>query len=413
MTISVENIAPFIHTEQIQKFLDHPCFLPQQVPPVNLPDPFATYTDLLDNVYLWNSQEKGGVRTFIHDCLKTVSVNAHDIDALTYWQQEKLLSVLTLLAHCYRWNYLPPAPEEFLKQEMEFPNQLWKPLVYIADRLQHPLCGTLWSTKLMNFKAEGQQPGTELQVDKIQFNHLSLTHNWVCREHQEQLEHWIKIFIMTEVEGAAACKACMDILTCVERNDPEKLGGSLKVLHEGILKITAVFNREVRGQKLCMNLWRQHIQPSFVWGLKDAGRPDLLEGVSGLQIGCLQLIDLVLGLDMESVMGKAMLTSRKYFPKHSRDLFNDLEPYRYNLRNFLKNKRDKNLTAQYNQCIEALESYRVSHRQRGKAYIKGDGSARSITTTGLSVKSSYEAASHFEADMNERIQETLKGKIGI
>lgn len=405
-------MPPFVLAEQIQLFLKHPSFLPQKVPQIQLPIPFNKYVDLLDRIHLWNSKDRGGVRSFLYNTLTDVSIDNRQIDALSYWEQEKLLSVLTLLAHCYRWNYLPPEPEEFQKQHMDFPDQLWKPLTYVADKLGHLHCGTLWSIMLMNFQVDGQVPGANLLIDKLQFQDLILAHNWVCKEFQGQLEHWIKIFIMTEVVGTTANKACMDILNAMIENDKEMLANALDLLYEGILGITTVFNREVRGQKLNMAQWREHIQPSFVWGLMDTPSQSLLEGVSGLQIGCIQLMDLVLGLEMESTMGKAMLTSRKYLPKHSRDFLEAIEPYRNKLKAFLKRKDDKALNAKYNLCIDALESYRVSHKQRGKAYIKGDGSPRSITTTGLSVQNSFEAIKQFDADMEERIQETVKEKIG-
>ncbi len=405
-------MLPFVLPEQIQIFQSHPSFLPLKVPHTQLPEPFNIYVNLLNNMHLWNSKDRGGVRSFLDNALLDVSFNNKQIDALDYWEQEKLLSVLTMLAHCYRWNYLPPEPEEFLKHNMSFPDQLWKPLTYIADKLEHPHCGTLWSIMLMNFKVKGQAPGTNLQIDKISFQDLSLAHNWVCQEFQGQLEHWIKIFIMTEVVGTTANKACVQVLNAIEENDNELLGKALELLHESIIGITNVFNREVRGQKLNMAQWREHIQPSFIWGLKDSQSQSLLEGASGLQIGCIQLMDLVLGVEMESTMGKAMMASRKYFPKHSRDLLDALEPFRSILKSYLIRINDQTLIHKYNQCLIALESYRVSHKQRGKAYIKGDGTSKSITTTGLSVQSSLEAIQQFDVDMEERIQETINEKIG-
>lgn len=404
-------MPPFVVNERIQLFLNHPSFMPLKVPHTQLPEPFNIYVDLLNNVHLWNSKDQGGIRSFLYNAFSDVSYDNKQIDALDYWEQEKLLSVLTMLAHCYRWDYLPPEPEEFLKQNMSFPDQLWKPLSYVADRLDHPHCGTLWSIMLMNFQVKGQAPGTNLQIDKITFQDLSLAHNWVCKEFQGQLEHWIKIFIMTELVGTTANKACIQVLNAITENDKEVLGKALELLHESIVGITTVFNREVRGQKLNMAQWREYIQPSFIWGLRDTQSQSLLEGVSGLQIGSIQLMDLVLGLEMESTMGKAMMGSRKYFPKHSRDFLGALEPYRNNLKSYLKKINDLTLNEKYNLCIDALESYRVSHKQRGKAYIKGDGTSKSITTTGLSVQNSLEAITQFDEDMEERIQETIKEKI--
>lgn len=390
----------------IAEFIKHPSFIPSKVPLDTLPRPFDIYVSLLDSVNLVNTKENGGVRKYVDAVLATIRIDLSKIDALNYWEQEKLLSVLTLLAHCYRWNYLPPCPEEYLKRQMDFPEKLWKPLTHVADLLAHPYCGTQWSTTLMNFQLKTHKPGTDITIDKIKYSDLSIGHSWVASEHRHQLEQWIKIFVMTDLVGTTANKACLELLKAVDEDKMDAVSRTLDLLNEGIQQIASVFNREVRGQKLNIEQWRNHIQPTFIWGIISDASGIPLEGASGLQVGCIQLIDLVLGLEMESKMGQAMMASRKYFPKHKRLLLERLEPYRNHLKAYVQEKNDHELWQKYNQCIDALESYRISHRQRGKAYIKGDGSPKAITTTGLSIQSTEDAVKHFEIDMDERIKET-------
>lgn len=404
MKASVAN--DFATKTFMSDFLLHPSFVPAKVPLMKLPAPFDTYIRILDVLHTVNTASKGGVRNFIETALSTLSIDVVQIDSLSYWQQEKLLSVLTCLAHCYRWDYLPPSPNEYQRKHLEFPEKLWAPLTHVADKLGHLYCGSHWSTTLLNFQIKDQLPGTDLLLEQVRAEDIYIAHSWVSSELQPQLEQWIRIFVMTDIAGAVANKACMDILQNIEFDNIDGVSLGLDRLHEGIGKIASVFNREVRGQKLDIAAWRNHIQPTFIWGIisDDSGTP--LEGASGLQVGCIHVIDITLGLDMDSKMGKALMESRKYFPKHDRVFLQQLESYRSHLKTYVLEQNNASLTQKYNRCLEALESYRISHRQRGKMYIQGDGSPKEITTTGLSIQSSNDAIEHFEIDMNERIKET-------
>lgn len=392
----------------MENFLKHPSFVPAKVPLMKLPAPFDTYIRILDVLHTVNTASKGGVRVFIENALSTVSLELIQIDSLSYWQKEKLLSVLTMLAHCYRWNHLPPSPHEYERKSIEFPEKLWAPLTYVADKLGHLYCGSHWSTTLLNFQVKGQEPATELALEHIKSEDIYIAHSWVSPELRPQLEQWIRIFVMTDIAGAVANRACIEILQGIEANSIPEVSKNLDLLYEGIGKIASVFNREVRGQKLDIAAWRNHIQPTFIWGIISDHSGVPLEGASGLQVGCIHLIDITLGLEMDSKMGKALMESRKYFPRHDRNFLQQMEPYRAHLKSFISEKNDPSLTEKYNKCVEALESYRVSHRQRGKVYIQGDGSPKAITTTGLSIQSSDDAIKHFEIDMNERIKETTE-----
>lgn len=398
--------VPNPNEEILMDFLKFPSFIPEKIPLKDLSAPFDIYVDLLDTIYLVNSEAQGGVRKFLEDSLETFTLDVEQIEALNYWEQEYLFAVLTMLAHSYRWNYLPPSPEEYLKKEVDFPDALWKPLTYVADRLEHPYCGTLWSTMLLNFQLKSHMPGAAIDLDQVRYEDIHITHSWVAQEYHQQLEQWIKVFVMTDLVGATANVACIHILQGIMKNDAIAVSTALDQLYQGIHKIAAVFNREVRGQKLNIEQWRNYIQPTFIWGVvsDDTGIP--LEGASGLQVGCIQIIDLVLGVEMQSKMGQAFMASRKYLPKKARLLLEYLEPYRHHLKNFLQETNDASMLHKYKQCLEVLENYRISHRQRGKIYIQGDGSPKAITTTGLSIQSSDDAIKHFELDMNERIKET-------
>lgn len=402
----METVPFILNSKTVSEFLDFPSFIPPNIPLITLPKPFDFYIEILDNIHLVNTQSKGGVRQFVDLNLRTFKCNISLIDNLSGNQKEKLLSVLTMIAHCYRWNYLPPCEEEYRKQNMVFPSMLWEPLKYVANCLDHPYCGTLWSTTVSNFQLIGKSPDTQINLENTGINDIVIAHSWVENNLLNQLQQWVRVFIMTEIVGSYANKACFKIMKAVQEGNIANIEGGLEDLLIGIKKITSVFNQEIRGQKLDIHLWRNYIQPTFIWGIISEGSEFPLEGASGLQVGCVHLIDLTLGIAMDSKMGKAMMESRKYFSKKHRELFAHLESNRFQLKNYISNRNIYSLTLKYNSCIHALEAYRVSHKQRGKLYIKGDGTSKSITTTGLSVNYSNEAANHFEKDMQDRIEET-------
>ncbi len=402
-------------------FLKHPLFLNYKNPAKILPDKFKIYADILNNVHNYNNCNQG-MRHFIEQQLQfnAQNINKNDLNLLNATEQNDVFNVLSMLCHCYRWNYVPAPVEAYALKNLDFPHNLWQPFCYLADILQQPYCGTLYSTTVSNFYLSNYQAHERYDFNQISFDDIHILYNWLPQEYALQLNQWVKIFVMTEMQGGYANVACMDILQAIFNDDVPKLKTALIDLNQGIHKITDVFSKQVRNTTLNIDLWRQVVQPIFIWGLQSDDKYDYpLEGASGLQVGCIQLIDTILGLDMESFMGKSLLKSRMYFPFAMRTFFTNIEQLRYELTNYINNikingNNNNNyadyseLKILYNACVESMLAYRKSHVQRGKLYIKGDGTEKQITTTGLSVNSSINAAQEFEKDMQERIQENTK-----
>ena len=388
-------------------FFETPVFLSKVNPLKEIAAPFNVYSDLLNSLYKYNNLSSGGVRKVIKKVLLEKEFNFDNIKILTKLEKEKLYSVLAILCHCYRWDYLPPSKDQYKITKLDFPKKLWTPFCLLSDEFEIPYCGTLFTTTVSDFKITNKACGESYDFKEIEFDDIEVNHIWIEERYAKELEQWIKVFVMTEMKGGYSNLACLDILKAIVLDDLNRLKKGLENLHQGIKEITKVFNTQVRNVFLNIDLWRNYVQPSFIWGLEsDPKFKYALEGASGLQVGCIHLLDLVLGIEMQSKMGEAMMNSRKYFPKEFRELLNSIEPYRYLLKEYLFKINNDELTNLYNRNISALKSYRKSHKNRGKVYIKGDGSEKQITTTGLSIKTSDIAIEDFEKDMSERIKET-------
>jgi hypothetical protein len=388
-----------------EHFLQHPVFLPLKNPDPSLPSPFSFYVDVLNEIYLHN-HPNGGCRAWITRSLLGHTVPTAQIVLLSFEQKETLLSVLSVLCHCYRWDYVPAPPDIYQIKKLVLPDNLWRPFCFLSDLLKSPYCGTLYSTTTSNFHLTTCAPGVDYRFDKVVFEDIAINCAWLPQIYAKELEQWVKIFVMTEMEGGHANQAAVHALNSVLRCDAVAVKIQLQALLVGIQRLTKLFGVHVRGSKLDIGLWRNVVQPIFIWGLaSDATSEQPLEGASGLQVGCIQLIDLILGTKMESTMGRAMLNSRKYMPERFRQLFDELEPFRSTVVDFVNQSADEEIIDLYNSCLNATKLYRTSHMQRGKIYINGDGQEKLITTTGLSISQSSTAAVDFEKDMLERIHE--------
>ncbi len=407
MTVINYNLIDEFINHEAENFLLHPVFLSSSNPSKILPDKFQVYSNILSLLSLYNNPSLG-MRSFIEQQLQNKDIiSFNDIAMLNKNQLKAVFNVLSMLCHCYRWNYLPPEDETYALKILNFPDKLWQPFCLIADILKQPYCGTLYSTTTSNFYIVNYKENEKYNFKDINFDSINILYNWLPQENAEQLQQWVKIFVMTEMQGGYANTACISILCSILNQDKAKLKLGLKELNSGIHKITDIFSKQVRSSLLDVSLWRKIVQPFFIWGLKsDKNYNFPLEGASGLQVGCIQLIDTILGLEMNSFMGKSLIKSRMYFPYEMRMFFIKIEQLRYELIKYVQNNsQDNELKELYNSCINSMLAYRKSHMQRGKLYIKGDGSEKKITTTGLSVQSSLNANKEFEKDMQERINE--------
>jgi hypothetical protein len=154
-----------------------------------------------------------------------------------------------------------------------------------------------------------------------------------------------------------------------------------------IKKIIDVFNQEVNSAQIDHKLWREVIQPTFIWGLKDTSSGCRLEGASGLQVGIIHCLDNALGIESNSEMAKAAIISREYMPIQHREFLEVLDKTKYIIRKYVQESNNAVTKEKYNECLKLLSIFRSIHKGKGIKYIKGDGQHKILTTTGLSENS--------------------------
>lgn len=384
-------------------------FLPSYVPLSTLPVRLAHYTEALDLLPATYSRDLGGVREWMDERFRNFNPDLlSEIATLNDPEQHKLLVVLSILAHTYRWDSVPAPRSAYETKTLQLPAGIEKPFFFLADLLDQPRCGTLWSTTISNWRMKGRRGGDSYRNEEMTLENLQIAHSWFPPPMHEQLERWVLVFTLMEARGAPVIR---DLVALIEAAARENVPMSIDLFHNlsaNLSRMIKVFHREIRFRSLDKNLWREWIQPTFIWGL-ESGSGEQLEGASGLQLGAVQCVDIALGVEGESAMGKAVIESRKYMPKPHRLFLAALDGAGNVVRDFVVRSRSNELKRQYNECISIMARFRTSHQARGAAYIRGDGSPKTITSTGLSLSGEESAVQVFDEAMEERLRETRQG----
>lgn len=383
-------------------------FLPSYVPLSTLPARLAHYTEALDLLPATYSRDLGGVRKWMDERFRDFDPDLlPEIATLNDREQHKLLVALSILAHTYRWDSVPAPRSAYETETLQLPAGIEKPFFFLTDLLDQPRCGTLWSTTISNWRMKGRRGGDGYRNDEVTMENLQIAHSWFPSPMHEQLERWVLIFTVMEARGAPVIRDLVALIEAAAREDVPASIDLFRSVSANLSRMMKVFHREIRFRNLDKNLWREWVQPTFIWGL-ESGSGERLEGASGLQLGAVQCVDIALGVEGESAMGKAVIESRKYMPKPHRLFLAALDGARNVVRDFVIRSRSDELERQYNDCIGIMARFRTSHQARGAAYIRGDDSPKTITSTGLSLSGEESAVQVFGEAMEERIRETTQ-----
>ena len=127
-------------------------FLPPAVPLDHLPAPFEPFLKECAELPYPFPAERGGVRTWLNDLFKDDNpAITSAIDGLRYMERLKLMTVLSILGHSFRWDTVPPRPEMVALTHLEFPAGLDTPWTHLAMLMNQPRVGTMWSLLLCNW----------------------------------------------------------------------------------------------------------------------------------------------------------------------------------------------------------------------------------------------------------------------
>jgi extracellular factor (EF) 3-hydroxypalmitic acid methyl ester biosynthesis protein len=399
-------------------------FLPPRVPPEHLPPPFDGYTAACEEL-AERLTAAAGTRRWLDRRFAEADGTVEAVAGLDDLGAHKLLSTLTALAHAYRWNTLPPAPERFAEWRIELPAGIADPLAVVAKRLEHPRHGTTWSLHLCNWRMTDRPGGATFVPAELDRERLRIAFPWLAPPRRADLEAFSLTFVLTEARGAEVLDAVRHAFSAVAEEDVHETGYALDKLAGAVERMAEPFVRTIRNPHVDTRTWLEWVQPLFAWAA-DTSEPAGLAtpGPSGMQTGVIQALDAALTVPAESFLGRAALDGRRFMPGHHRRFLAALDAARGVLPGFVEAARDPQLAFLFNECVRGLRTWRVVHQKRGAQYLRaGRTMSGPRVSTGLAVpwtpdrdRASQttavamedDAVATFERTMTERILETSR-----
>ncbi|GAA0498526.1 hypothetical protein [Deinococcus depolymerans] len=386
-------------------------FLPPTAPLLDLPGPFQRLLDAI--AALAPAYQGSGVRAALLDLDAALGDRRDDARQLSPAQQEALLSATAILMHLFRWNAVPVPPVRF-QERPAFPPHLRALFRDLSAAHDLPACGTMHTLKYLNWRSDALTPGEPYHAGQVQAGQVRIAHNWHVtpagddRDLAGQLDLWIQTFVLTEARGQAVLTAAAQALAAAHHHDRPALEAALEALHAAVQAMTRQINALMRFRVVRSDLWRVFIQPTFGWGLPVDGVPGgpVLEGASGLQLGGTQVADLALGVGFDSNLGRALRHSRASMTPPQRALLNAWEPQRNVIRAAVLDWGGSRARDAFEASLDDLRLWRVSHRERGAVYLRGDGREHVMASTGTQLDPGTPHEQAFRDLMNERIGET-------
>lgn len=387
-------------------------FLPPRVPLVDLPSPFTHYCAAADELSARYHGPDASVRRWLRAEFAGWTDHLRErLDALGLAQAERLMAVVSLLAHAFRWDSAPPRPENYALRRIDLPAGLCEPWTALARRLDQPRVGNLYSMVLSNWRLAGKRGGDAYANHELSNDSIEIVHSWLKPPERDALQAFVRTGILTEARGVAAIRTAMALIAAARRGESPLLRELLPRFAAEIDEVGAAFKHNIRDRHIRHGSFLTLIQPTTIWGI-DHGQGSL-EGASGPQIGSIQVIDAVLGLGHSTDMGRAILQSRTYMPGRHRRFLDRFERDAVDLRAFVAVARCSDLTHHFNQCVAAMLAWRRMHVKRAAHYLKGDGvtEVSHYASTGHVVELEDERVQAFAHAMAERMAETTQALV--
>lgn len=400
--IEVTNLA--------SKLLGHNrSFLPTRTPETRINLEFKKYEEAFLELSEHYPSCRGGVRRWLDNKFSTYNHNLiYELYKLPKSKLRYLNVILVSLAHCYRWVSSPPPGNAARQTSLIFPagiEDLWKEICLLTDQKQVGSNATLfyWCWKL-----DGKDPDVPFSISELSIDKITSIYTWLGDRYQRELDLWVGVFVVVEAAGTKVMNALLRALDASEKNDMDAVLLCLTDAAMELRNMVRLFGQTIKTKNFSPDVWQKIIQPTYAWGIQSNGERNT--GPSGMQIGSLQAINILLGVASVSDIAVLSIKSQKYFTP-SQQLFMDILSRKSSIiRRFVRTSRDKNIIDKYNECIRDLVRWRNSHMQRAAMYIEkaGDEVNNSRISTGLTLPATKCRREIFINKMSERIEETRK-----
>lgn len=388
-------------------------FLPMRTPESRIPPEFRKYEDACLDMPNHYPIDKGGVRGWLDKEFQQFEPSLiNHLSELSIGELRYLNVLLVILAHCYRWESSPPPCDAAKQTQLSLPDgigKLWPNVCLLTEQKQ---VGTNATMFYWNWRLNGKGPNESYSLDELSIEKIETINYWLSDEHNKALDRWVGIFVMTEATGTVALKALMNAADAAEREDSELVSFALIEARESIQKMVRIFGETVKITKFDPSNWQKIIQPTYAWGIEShEGR---LTGPSGMQIGSMQGISILLGIRAKSDVGILTTNTQKRFTAPQQLFLKILMQKSDIIRRFVSESGDGKIVENYNDCVNELARWRNSHMKRAAMYIEKAGVDvnSSRISTGLTLPAVENQKQIFVDEMSQRIEETRQAIIG-
>jgi indoleamine 2,3-dioxygenase len=332
-------------------------FLPEQDPLAQLPRAFDA----------WEEAARSLPKLLVSDHARKIIASLPPFPTAAISdarERERAMVLLSYLGHAYVWGEREPA--------LVLPARLAVPWHAIAASLGRPPVLSYSSYALHNY----------FRFDlsrEIECGNIALIQNFLGGIDEE----WF-ILIHVDIERKAApamavVGACLDAAETGEAEHLEELllqvEISLRSMHATLSRMPEwcdpfIYYHRVRPY---IHGWKNH--PDLPEGLiyegveEYGGHPQQFRGETGAQSAIVPALDALLGImHKEDLLSTYLQEMRTYMPPAHRAFIEAIER-RGSVRSFVQRARRQGLTAVYNSCVDAVESFRSLHLEYAASYI--------------------------------------------
>lgn len=288
-------------------------------------------------------------------------------------------SILCFITHAYVWG-VDTATDHL-------PSQIANPLLQVAEILEIPPLATYAGLILWNYKLIlPTDADEELDLDNL------TTINTYTGSIDESWFYLVSVYF--EYKGAKCITRGLEVMQAARDDDHKRVVEALKYLAESIDMLGSVL---MRMEEMCdPHTFYYRIRPYLAgWkNMADAGLPQglrygeeekyrLYAGGSNAQSSLIQTLDIVLGVEhfptghrpsnekgvsVHSGTNNFMNDMRQYMPGPHRRFLEHLSLVA-NIRSYVLEKNNPELTLAYDACLAMLKSFRDKHIQIVTRYI--------------------------------------------
>ena len=333
------------------------------------------------------------------------------IKLLSEPQADRLETVLGVLCHSFRWASAPPAAERYTETAVALPAGLADVWAAFARSRGNPRVGNMFAIVLSNWRLHDVPGGGRYSPDELRFGSYEIAIPWLKEEKMLPLMTFLGASIETEARGAPAIKTAVQLVGAALSDDAVVVAALLERLCDELKVMSEPFMRYVRKANFTSDDFLTLIQPTTIWGLDEGN--GVLEGVSGPQIGVLQIADSVLGIDRSSAMGQAALHTRTYLPARQQKFIEVFERHCGIVSSYVLWKNEPALIEPFNACLDGMMMWRRMHQKRGAMNLKSNvqGAAYNYTSSGGGIALEDERVARFEGLMQQRMDETRSARV--